>query len=231
MQTYFPIFLDLRGRQALVVGAGTIAAGKIESLLEAGAAVRVVSPEAVERVQQLHRDGLIIWQQRTYQDGDIAGAFITVAATNQTQVNERIRAEGEALGKLVNVVDVTPLCNFIFPSVARSGPVQVAVSTSGTSPTLARKLRQAIQARELGPEVGILAELIAERRAGAATKLKTFENKKRFWDLVLESELPTLVRNGHIREAEVILDKWTAKPELLLEANGDPRRVGTANCA
>jgi precorrin-2 dehydrogenase/sirohydrochlorin ferrochelatase len=142
----FPIFLKLAARPCVVVGAGTIAESKIESLLQAEASVRVIAPEALPRVQAWADAGEIVWEQREYAAGDLAGAFLVVAGTATAEVNRAVYAEASAAGILCNAVDDPPFCDYYFPSVVRRGELQIAISTAGESPALAQRLRKEISA-------------------------------------------------------------------------------------
>ena len=142
----FPMFLKLTGRISVVVGAGAIAESKIESLLAAEAHVMVIAPEALPRVQEWARGGDVTWARREYREGDLAGAFLAVAATATPEVNRAVFAEAQERGVLVNAVDDPPFCDFYFPSVVRRGELQIAISTAGESPALAQRLRKEINA-------------------------------------------------------------------------------------
>ena len=120
---YYPVFLALRGRKCVVIGGGEVAERKVAKLLEAEAQVTVISPATSTALQAKAEAGLIRWEQRSYQDGDLAGVFLTIAATDDNRVNRAVAVEAEARQALLNVVDVTPLCNFIAPSIIqRKGP-------------------------------------------------------------------------------------------------------------
>ena len=146
MTTYYPVYLNLRGRRCVIVGGGTVAEGKIARLLDSGAQICVVSPDASPGILQYVADGQVRWEQRTYRDGDLEGAFIAIAATNVREVNRRIFEEAEQRGVMLNAVDDPPNCSFIAPSIVQRGPVTLAISTGGVSPALARKLRESLQA-------------------------------------------------------------------------------------
>ena len=142
----FPMFLKLTARPVVVVGAGAIAEGKIESLLEAEAQVTVIAPEALPRVRAWAEGGDIAWEQREYREGDLAGAFLAVAATATPEVNRAVFAEATGRGVLINAVDDPPFCDFYFPSIVKRGELQIAISTAGESPALAQRLRKEINA-------------------------------------------------------------------------------------
>jgi precorrin-2 dehydrogenase/sirohydrochlorin ferrochelatase len=142
----FPIFLKLTGRPCIVIGGGEIAASKIDSLLAAEARVTVVAPTASARIVDMSESGEILWHRCEYKQGDLAGQFLAVAATNNPAMNRAVFAEAEAAGILVNAVDDPPFCDFYFPSVVRRGDLQIAISTAGASPALAQRLRKEIDA-------------------------------------------------------------------------------------
>lgn len=145
MSTYYPVYLNLRGRRCVIIGGGTVAEGKIGRLLDSGAEVCVISPDATPGIRQSVEDGAVRWEQREYRPGDLEGAFIAIAATNVRQVNRRIFEEANERGVMLNAVDDPPNCSFIAPSIVQRGPVTLAISTGGVSPALARKLRESLQ--------------------------------------------------------------------------------------
>ncbi len=142
----FPLFLKLTARPTVVIGAGSLAESKIESLLAAQAHVRVIALRVNMRVRELAEGGETELQERAFQAGDVTGAFLAVAATDDPAVNRAVFAEAEANGVLVNAVDDPPFCDFYFPSVVRRGDLLVAISTAGQSPALAQRLRKEINA-------------------------------------------------------------------------------------
>jgi precorrin-2 dehydrogenase/sirohydrochlorin ferrochelatase len=147
----FPMFLKLSARPCLVVGAGTVGESKITSLLEAGAKISVVAPEATPQVRGWAHSKEIKWRQRSFKPNDLEGMFLVVAATSSTKVHKRIFKEAARRGVLCNIVDVPPLCDFYYPAVVQRGPLQIAISTSGQSPALAQRLRKQLE-EQFGPE-------------------------------------------------------------------------------
>ncbi len=141
----YPVFLDIEGERCIVVGGGKVAERKVEKLLECGAAVTVVAPEATERIDALALQHKLLWEKREYRDGEACGYFLAIAATNIKDLNERVSADARAAGRPVNVVDVPTLCNFYVPSVLRRGDLQIAVSTAGASPSIAKKVRETLE--------------------------------------------------------------------------------------
>ena len=201
MHHLYPIFLNLEGKTCLVIGGGVIAAEKAPPLLHAGAKVKLVSPDLHEDLHPWRDKGNLVWLERHFQESDTDDAFMVIAATDDHELNHRVFHACEARNIPVNSVDDVDHCRFIVPSIARSGPVQVAVSTSGTSPTLARRLRMSIQETYLSPETGILADFLGSWRPAVARIFTKFEDKKMFWKEVFASDIPKLVTDGRLEEA------------------------------
>jgi precorrin-2 dehydrogenase / sirohydrochlorin ferrochelatase len=147
----FPMFLKLSARPCLVVGAGAIAESKIVSLLEAGGRVRVVAPEATAQVRSWAQSNTVEWRQRPFQQDDLNGMFLVIAATSSTELHERIFTQASQRGVLCNIVDVPAFCDFYYPSVVQRGALQIAISTAGQSPALAQRLRKQLE-DQFGPE-------------------------------------------------------------------------------
>lgn len=217
MSHYYPIFLDLRGKSCLVVGAGEVASGKIPPLLNAGAHVTVVAPWLHPDVEPLVEHPNLNLYKRTFRAADLDNRFLVIAATDQPEVNRWVHQLGEAQQMLVNVADDTPHCNFILPSIAHAGPLKVAVSTAGTSPTLARRLRETIQRELLTPELANLARFLGEWRGAINPLLPSFQMKKTYWQRVLASRVPHLLATGRMSGAVAQLQACLDK---LRSANG-----------
>ncbi|MEA2435048.1 MAG: precorrin-2 dehydrogenase [Actinomycetota bacterium] len=176
--------LVLRGRRALVVGAGTVGLEKIEGLLTCEADVKVVALAARPEVMEMAAAGKVELVEKAYQPSDLDGCFLAVAATQETELNTQIYREAESRSMLVNVVDVPDLCNFILPAVQRTGPIAVAISTSGASPALAKRMKR--EAAEMfGPEYAELAFLLDEIRDWAKRTLPTYEARKVFFEEIV----------------------------------------------
>ncbi len=161
------ICVNLQDEPACVVGGGKVAARKVESLLEAGAVVHVIAERVCEDIRSMLADpavaGRVLWQEGPYQGALPAGCRIVIACTDNRQVNRQVREACRARGGLCNVVDDPELCDFIVPAVRRVGKVQIAVSTGGASPTLARDLVERL-AGQTDPAVADLAQLLADIR-------------------------------------------------------------------
>ncbi len=163
MRTYYPVALDLAGKDVLVVGGGRVAEGKIDHLLEAGALIRLVSPIVTPRIVALAAQGALSHQERAFRPEDVEGAWIVVAAADDRQVNREVAAAARAAGRLVNAVDDIPHCDWIAMSIVRKGELQIAASTGGGSPAMARWIREELE-RVIPDSFGVLLELLAEIR-------------------------------------------------------------------
>jgi len=159
----YPINLRITDRPCLVVGGGTVALRKIESLLVCGARVRVVSPEAIDEIQALALAGKIEWCQRGYSSGDLHGIFLAIAATDNSLVQRQISGEAATLPVLLNSADDPASCDFQVPSSVRRKDLLITISTGGASPALARQIRKKLE-QEFGWEYGVLVTLLARLR-------------------------------------------------------------------
>jgi len=163
MASLFPLFLRLEGRRTLLVGAGSIASQKLESLLSAEAQIHVVAPEASESVQELVREGRLCWSKREFRASDLTNVILVIAATGNPTVNEMVFREARARGVLCNSVDEPERCDFYYPAVVRRGDLQIAISTAGQSPALAQRIRRELETQFSPEYAGWLAWLGAVR--------------------------------------------------------------------
>jgi precorrin-2 dehydrogenase/sirohydrochlorin ferrochelatase len=159
----FPMFLKLEARRCLVIGAGTVAEGKIRGLLQAGAVVQVVAPKAVFQIRRWDWEGVLSWKPRAFDPRDLDDVSIVIAATNSHEVNTRIFHEARLRNVLCNAVDDPENCDFYYPAVVNRGDLQIAISTSGRSPALAQRLRQELE-EQFGPEYEAWVEELGEVR-------------------------------------------------------------------
>ena len=186
----YPVVLDLHGVPVLVVGAGPVAVRKIAGLVAAGADVRVVAPHVDER---LDRDGIADLRARAYESGDLDGMRLVVTATGVEAVDAAVAADARAIGIWVNAADLPAECGFILPAIARQGPVSVAVSTDGTSPALAVRLRDRI-ATLLTPELATLADDLAAERSAIKTSGGSTEDHD--WSARIDAALDAALDPG-----------------------------------
>ncbi len=196
--SYYPVFLDLRGRRCVVIGGGEVANRKVQGLLECSADVTLISPDLIQGLQALVEDGRIRWVPRRYCPGDLKEAFLAIAATDIREVNQAVSAEAAEERVALNVVDDTPLCSFIAPSVVKRGAVTVAISTGGSSPALARRLREALESSDL-LRYADLADILSQARAKLKQQGLVVEPDR--WQECITLDLVALVEAGKSLEA------------------------------
>jgi precorrin-2 dehydrogenase/sirohydrochlorin ferrochelatase len=199
LQTPFYIAcLKLTNRRCLVIGGGEVGLEKVEGLLACDGQVTLIAPRAVQGLREYAEEGSIRWEQRPYAGAsDLEGAFLAIAATDDTDVNIAVFADAEGRAMLVNVVDVPPLCNFILPAIVRTGPLAIAISTAGASPALAKRMKREIAA-QFGEPYARLALLLNEVRGWAKDTLPTYQDRKEFFEEIVngESDPVALLRDG-----------------------------------
>jgi uroporphyrin-III C-methyltransferase/precorrin-2 dehydrogenase/sirohydrochlorin ferrochelatase len=230
MTAFYPAFLDLRGRRVVVVGGGAIAEQKVHGLIEAGARVTVVSPETTPGLAHLEARASVEIRRRRYRTGDLAGAWLAIAATDDRAANAAVWAEAEQQGVLLNAVDDVDHCSFIAPAVHREGDITVAVSTAGKSPALAVRLRDRI-GRMVGRAEAGLCELLGELRPELAERVPDARNRAAVWYRVVDSDAIGFVRRGDTagarrRVRELVAERSgrtaTAVVSLVGAGPGDP---------
>ena len=190
----------------MVIGGGKIAEGKVEGLLAVKAKVTIISPDLTPRLHELANQNLITYIARAYQPGDLTGAFVVICATDQAEINHQVWQEASANHQLVNVVDDTPRCNFIAPSILRKGDLTIAISTSGKAPALAVRLKERLQ-RELGPEYELFLELAGKLREPLAQHIPDFETRKALWYELVDSEVLDVLARGDEASAKEIISQ------------------------
>jgi precorrin-2 dehydrogenase / sirohydrochlorin ferrochelatase len=203
---YYPAILDIAGRGALVVGAGRVGEGKIANLVAAGADVKVVSLTATPEVKRWADEGTIELELRPYENGDLDGRFLVIAATEDSETNARVFEDAEHRQMLCNVVDVTHLCNFILPSIVRRGDLAIAVSTAGASPALARRIRLAI-GESYGEEYAVALKLLGSLREELKTIYPDPEDRKVIFERMVYSNLMDLIRAGDDEAVEAWIQR------------------------
>src|SRR6266480_4336846 len=204
--TFYPVFLNLRGRRAVVIGGGAVAEQKVFGLLAAGAHVTVVSPETTPRLRDLADAGGIELRRRPYRSGDLAGAWLAIAGTDDRAANAQVWAEAEREGVLLNAVDDLDHCSFIAPAIHREGDITIAVSTSGKSPALAARLRQRV-ARLVGPAEARLCALLGELRPEVAARVPDTHARTILWYRIVDSDVIEFVRRGDDEGARRRIDE------------------------
>jgi precorrin-2 dehydrogenase/sirohydrochlorin ferrochelatase len=210
---YYPVYLDLSGRLCVIVGGGKVALRKAKTLGSYGADVAVIAPEVSEELLEMQAEGLVTVEQRDYVRGDLENAFLTVCATDSEEVNRAVYAEAQSRGCLVNVVDVPELCNFIVPSIVRRGGLQIAISTGGAAPTVAKRLRKRFQ-EEFGEEWGDYVRLLGEVRILVMQRVPGGEAaRKPIFERISDSDLLERLRAGESPSAEDVFAEFVATPD------------------
>ena len=181
---FYPVFIELNGKDALVVGGGQVAERKVDSLLAAGANVTLVSPDTTDRLAKSN----ITWRRRAFQESDLDGMTLVVSATDNPEVQRQVATAARARRVLVNTVDQPALCDFILPAVVKQGNVIAAISTSGQSPALAAALRGKLESL-LSEDVGRAANLLGVIRSEVHDRVADTAERKRIFERILESGL------------------------------------------
>jgi precorrin-2 dehydrogenase / sirohydrochlorin ferrochelatase len=184
----YPVFLDLRDRRCLVIGGGSAVCGRVRGLLDAGAAVTLLAPDAPPELEALAAEGAIARVRRDYRPGDLEGFFLAVSTYDDRGHNEPIWREALSRNMLFNAVDDPPRCGFAFPSVHRQGGLTIAISTNGKCPALAVRLREKLAA-EIGPEYAAMLEVFGQARDEIAAAVPDFGRRKRLWYRLVDSAL------------------------------------------
>ncbi len=201
---YYPIFVEMAGRRVLVVGGGNVAEGKVAGLVAAGADVAVIAPALTPVLRKQYEAGEFRYDAREYRDGNLEGYEVCFVATDDGAVNALVAAEGKRRGIWVNAADDPKYCDFILPSVVRQGDVVVAASTGGSSPALARRLREDLTAF-LSDDYEPLAALLAEVRADIRSRSLIVDADR--WQSAIDGRFRALVAQRRIEEARVYLEQ------------------------
>jgi len=207
---YYPIFLDIKDKPCVVIGGGNVAERKVISLLDAGARVVVISPALTPALKKLVREKIINYCPKPYEDGDLKGFFLAYSATDNSSVNRKVFNEAKREGILLNVVDVPKLCNFIVPSVVDRGDLLIAISTSGKSPALAKKIRKHLE-REFGEEYAVFLDIMGKVREKVLTRSKESDTNKRIFEKLVNSPLLEWIRKGEKEKVDRFLKEALKK--------------------
>ena len=202
---YFPAFLKLDDKPVLLVGGGTVAARKAQLLLDAGATLTIVTPETIAAVDKLVDTRGVRLLRRRFRTDDVDGHWLVVSATGVADVERAVAQACDDARVFCNAVDDTDNCSFITPAVIDRSPIVVAVSSGGTAPVLARKLKSAIEAL-LPARIGALAALAGRWRARVAADLHSFASRLRFWERVFDGQVADEVYAGRLPAADAMLE-------------------------
>lgn len=208
---YYAIYLDLDHRSCLVVGGGAAAADKARSLVAAGADVTVVSPTFEDELVQMGGRHEVRLLAHAFVEGDLDGVQLVIDASGDDPQGVRVAEAARRRRILVNVLDRTPLCDFIAPAMVRRGPLQVAISTAGRSPFMASHVRRLLEA-SLGPEYGQLVELVGELRDGLRRDGMPQDQQAEIFQRVPASGALEMLRDGNLDGARRAVDACVTNP-------------------
>jgi precorrin-2 dehydrogenase/sirohydrochlorin ferrochelatase len=197
----YPLFLNLAGQNCLVVGGGTVAERKVLTLLDYGTRVNIVAGEVTSNLSELVKNGRLNFRQGTYRPADLTGVRLVIAATNQKEVNRQVAKDCFKNNILVNVVDDPEYSNFFVPAVVKRGFLQIAVSTSGKSPLLAKKIKEELEIL-YGPAFGWLVSFLGEVRQHAINEVADPGQRQSILTRVVDLKLLQLVREEKLEEAK-----------------------------
>ncbi len=195
MKEYYSVMLDIENRPCVVIGGGLVAERKISSLLKSKADITVISPEATTYIKDLAKDGKLHWLKREFQVGDLRGYFMVIIATNDSLLNQKIHQEANLKTQLVNLVDQPEQSNFIVPASIKRGGLQIAISTSGASPGLAKKIRFELE-RQYGVEYEQYMDFLWQMRQWIIKNVSDEKNKRDFFQLILEPSYFVEIKAG-----------------------------------
>ena len=201
----YPLSLKLSGRLVAIIGAGKVAARKVETLLRHGAHIRLIAPEAVFELRHLASEGTLDWLPRRFEPRDLDDCSLVFAATQDQAVNRQVFDEAHRRGLFVNVVDVPHLCDFYVPSVIRRGPMTVAISSGGCSPAFSRNFSRQL-AKQISPSLGDYLELLAAARAEVRCRIPNDEKRRmKLNSALVECGADRLVEVGDLEGARGVL--------------------------
>ena len=203
---YYPVHLDIKNRKCLIVGGGAVGTRKVNTLLECGARVTVVSPEPTPQLIRLAAEGSITLKKRDYRSDDITGMFLVIGATDDESLNRQVSKDAERAQILCNIADRPEVCNFILPSIVRRGDLVITVSTSGKSPALAKHLRQQLET-QFGQEYADFLLLMGAIRKKLLAQAHEPEAHKDLFHKLIDSNLIQLMQAGNTEEINLLLYK------------------------
>ena len=202
---YYPAYLNITNKMCVVVGGGDIAERKIERLLECGASVVVVGKKLGPKLDDMKSEGKLKHIADDYQEEHIRNAFLVIGATDRDDVNERIYRDAKRKGIPANIVDDPDRCDFILPSIFQQGDLQIAISTGGKSPALAKKLRLEME-KNYGPEYKTLLDIMGAVREKVTTRGRPSEENKKLFESLLNSDILRYIREKNISKIKKIVN-------------------------
>jgi precorrin-2 dehydrogenase/sirohydrochlorin ferrochelatase len=203
---YYPVHLDIKNRNCLVVGGGAVGTRKVNTLLACGARVTVVSPDPAQQLKKMAAEGSITLKERAYRTVDLKDMFLVIGATDDEMLNRQISEEAEQIGILCNIADRPEACNFILPSVVQRGDLVITISTSGQSPALAKRLRRKLEA-QFGEEYADFLLFRGAIRKKLLSQAHEPEAHKALFNQLIDSDLIEFLRTGQRKQLNLLLYK------------------------
>jgi precorrin-2 dehydrogenase/sirohydrochlorin ferrochelatase len=203
---HYPIYLTIQDRSCLVIGGGLVGTRKVKTLLRCGARVTVISPDTTDALKDLARTGRVTLISRAYTTDDLTGVFLVFCATSDRDLNRRIAGDAEKKGVLCNVADLPDASSFIVPSVVNRGDLTLAVSTGGTSPAFAKKLRRDLE-RQFGDEYAVFLDLMGRIRKKLLTDHHDPQAHKVLFEQLIDGELLDRLKTGQTDAVRSLLNR------------------------
>jgi len=207
---YYPVNLDVRDKDCLVVGGGHVGERKVKTLIDCGARVFVVSLQATEYLRGLASRGVIVLKQREYRSADLNNKFLVIGATDDEEINQQISNDAARLRVLCNIADCPGACSFVLPAIVRQGDLVIAISTSNKSPAIARRIRQELE-KEFGPEYALLLNLMGAIRHKLMAEGKSPEANKHIFESLLDEGILDMIREKRIQDVDILLTEELGK--------------------
>lgn len=205
MSQYYPLLVDLQDKAVLVVGGGVVAYRKVQTLLEHGALVHIISPRLVQELEKLVDGEKCVWTEKEYCTGDLKQELLVFCCTEKEEVNALVAQDAKNSLRLVNVVDDPEKCSFIVPSILERGDLTIAVSTGGSSPMVARQIRMEL-AEIYGEEMSAYLALLRIWRIRVKESLAP-EKRRLFWERVTDGEVRRLMLEKRAKEAKEVIQQ------------------------
>ena len=212
---YYPVYLDIKGRRCLVVGGGQVGTRKVNTLLQCGAEVTVISPKVTDPLARLAEQGRIDLVQRDYRSEDLDQVFLVIGATDDQAFNRKIHQDAEAAQRLCNIADQPALCNFVLPSIINQGDLSIAISTAGKSPAFAKHLRRRLQ-DQFGPEYGHMLDLMGNIRKRLLAEAHAPEEHKPLFEQLIQNGLLDMIKVMDLEGINALL-KEVLGPDYVYE--------------
>lgn len=203
---YYPLYLDLEGKKVSVVGGGEVSERKVLTLLRCSADVTVISPTLTERLSNLSKNGKIHHLNKVYEEGDLEGSFLVISAVGNKGINRKVSREVESSSSLFNAVDDPELSNFIVPSLINRGRLLIAISTSGVSPALSKKIRKELEKR-YGREYALFLNMLKGIRKRLLRDIPAERKRKKIFQHLANSDLIDIIKKRGVKAARMRLEK------------------------